>query len=361
MSTPNKRIPLHQRVAERLRREIRRDSATGDRLPSETALAVRCKVSTRTVREALATLAEEGLIERRHGSGTYVAPTASRRVAILIAFDVGHSRTSPIYFALPEALDNFLVANGMRTQLYLGKRQPDSDPAGQVFPELLNDAQRHHIHGVIALATERKPAWEKTLQELGVPVVGTASGLDYVVADDGYQPIRQGVAELVRQGCRRLAFLGWSGWNGEHRDRIDCFRDAARQHNVDTDDRWIYSEFHPNMVGAGWEGIREIWSASEEKPDGLLIQDDSLFNDAAAALLDLGVKIPDQLRIVTQAVKGMDVFRPFPVTALAYDPETWAEALGETLIALMAGRKTAGYRPVLTELTPCPYGAIASV
>mgnify|MGYP000529435410 FL=1 len=44
----------------------------GDLLPSEKELAELYDVSRNTLRKALKTLEEEGMIERRHGSGTYL-------------------------------------------------------------------------------------------------------------------------------------------------------------------------------------------------------------------------------------------------------------------------------------------------
>ncbi|MFI2431626.1 GntR family transcriptional regulator [Streptomyces sp. NPDC018693] len=60
-------------IADDLRRSIREDRyGPGDRLPSETDLARHYGHSVPTVQNALRVLAEEGLIDRRHGSGTFV-------------------------------------------------------------------------------------------------------------------------------------------------------------------------------------------------------------------------------------------------------------------------------------------------
>lgn len=70
--------PLHlstgrSEVAERLRRLIESNHFTaGDRLPSERELAERLGVSRTIVREAISTLEAIGLIEVRHGSGSYI-------------------------------------------------------------------------------------------------------------------------------------------------------------------------------------------------------------------------------------------------------------------------------------------------
>ncbi|MFI9004924.1 GntR family transcriptional regulator [Streptomyces sp. NPDC053541] len=50
----------------------------GDRLPSEPQLAVHYKVSTATLRHALALLQAEGLIEKVHGKGNFVRPPLRR-------------------------------------------------------------------------------------------------------------------------------------------------------------------------------------------------------------------------------------------------------------------------------------------
>ncbi|MET7751437.1 GntR family transcriptional regulator [Micromonospora sp. NPDC005367] len=63
----------HERVAEQLAREIRAGRLTlGSQLPGEHALATRFDVSRNTVRQALADLIRQGLIETRSGKGSFV-------------------------------------------------------------------------------------------------------------------------------------------------------------------------------------------------------------------------------------------------------------------------------------------------
>jgi GntR family transcriptional regulator len=52
----------------------------GDRLPSQAQLAAQLGISRATLREALLNLEQEGLIVRRHGVGTFVAPGYGSRV-----------------------------------------------------------------------------------------------------------------------------------------------------------------------------------------------------------------------------------------------------------------------------------------
>ncbi|MDQ4123369.1 MAG: GntR family transcriptional regulator [Acidobacteriota bacterium] len=74
------RIPLYYQLENVLREKIASGAfSPGDRLPTESELIKQYGVSRITVRQALGTLAEEGLIERQQGRGTFVAQRRTRR------------------------------------------------------------------------------------------------------------------------------------------------------------------------------------------------------------------------------------------------------------------------------------------
>lgn len=66
-------LPAWAQVVRDLRQTIARGMQAGDRLPSENALSARYGVSRITIRQALSALEDEGAIERRQGSGTFVS------------------------------------------------------------------------------------------------------------------------------------------------------------------------------------------------------------------------------------------------------------------------------------------------
>jgi GntR family transcriptional regulator len=77
-------VPLHRQLYLVLHDEIGRGVlGPGDALPTEQSLCDQFGVSRITVRRALADLVEAGLIERRHGVGSFVTerPPAARKVA----------------------------------------------------------------------------------------------------------------------------------------------------------------------------------------------------------------------------------------------------------------------------------------
>ena len=82
-NTSAKKKPRYLAMADELRNEILRGdySDPGD-FPTEVVLCKKFDVSRFTVREALRKLTSEGLIARKHGSGTVVQPASARAGAL---------------------------------------------------------------------------------------------------------------------------------------------------------------------------------------------------------------------------------------------------------------------------------------
>ncbi len=79
--------PLYIQLAQALRRQIAQGRfAAGDALPSERDLCTLMGASRVTVRKAIALLIEEGLLTRRHGSGTFVTPRIQAPGSFLTSF-----------------------------------------------------------------------------------------------------------------------------------------------------------------------------------------------------------------------------------------------------------------------------------
>jgi DNA-binding LacI/PurR family transcriptional regulator len=73
------------------------------------------------------------------------------------------------------------------------------------------------------------------------------------------------------------------------------------------------------------------------KPDGLVILDDMLFLDAQMAMLELGVRVPDDLRLVVQTNRGAEVPFRVPVDAIEIDPAEAAVALADAILKRVRG------------------------
>jgi GntR family transcriptional regulator len=103
MSLPmDSKMPKYNLVYGELVRKIEAGNwSPGDRLPSETALASEYGVSLGTVQRSLRILETEGVVVRRHGSGTYVATALPTQSEILVHFFVAGGKSENKSAPLP--------------------------------------------------------------------------------------------------------------------------------------------------------------------------------------------------------------------------------------------------------------------
>src|SRR5436190_12969995 len=89
------RRSLRHSIASGLRRRVvTGDLSPGERLPSEPELAKTLGVSRSSLRAAIALLEEDGLVQRLHGSGTYVTHRPVMRNDLSRNFGVSSMITS---------------------------------------------------------------------------------------------------------------------------------------------------------------------------------------------------------------------------------------------------------------------------
>lgn len=94
---PVSRKSIYEDIVQQLRGMIDRgELAVGDRLPPERRLAEMFSVSRNTVREAIRALGEQGQLESRQGSGTFVSETGSEPKDFATTFAGAILRGQPV-------------------------------------------------------------------------------------------------------------------------------------------------------------------------------------------------------------------------------------------------------------------------
>jgi DNA-binding LacI/PurR family transcriptional regulator len=342
---------LAERVAQEMRERLLKPLRPGGRLPSVRELAAELGVCVETVRAAQRLLADRGELEIRHGSGAYPpGRKAERCVGIVSELDLLHPRTSAFFPAVVRRLRCFFAASHVRTEFYMGESQPGERRERPTCGRLAADVAAGRLDGIVVVSAPETDSWRRFLDRLPAPFVG--AGSPYVAGLDPFSLIRLGLRSLAAQGGRRVAILGWA-----ERNTVDdaALASAAAEVGLETRPGWIRHGLHPQLCGAGWEEFREIWTACREKPDCLLATDDVLFAEATVAILEMGLRIPGQLRIAAHANAGAEPRVPFPLTLLRVDPAWGADQYGEMLVRLMDGQ------PVAAGLRLAPLEAVETV
>jgi len=192
VSTTAKRTPIWKSIHDTLRRDIsERRYAPGDKLPTEAALAKRFGVNRHTVRRALATLAEDGLVHARRGAGVFVAQShTDYPIGKRVRFHqnlraAGHLPGKQILALETRAADateaqHLALAQGDPVHVYEGLSLSDGQPVAlfqSVFPAArfpdLPDALPRLRSVTAALAEQGLPdytrAWTRLNAKLATP------------------------------------------------------------------------------------------------------------------------------------------------------------------------------------------------
>ena len=131
------RAPKYQRIADELRREISFGTfAPGSRMPAETDLTARFHVSLPTIRQALGVLRAEGLIESRHGIGTFVRE--NRKLQRRSRHRYGRARSDQ-QLLTSHLAHEILSAGPEEAPEYIAETLTDIPPAFIVRRRLLRD------------------------------------------------------------------------------------------------------------------------------------------------------------------------------------------------------------------------------
>jgi DNA-binding LacI/PurR family transcriptional regulator len=295
--------PKYRRIVESLRANIAAGHyRSGARLPSEAELVRRFGVSRMTVVKAMQQLQQEGLLVRRTGSGTYLAGTtrSANLVFGLIIPDLGETEIfEPICKGMAQS------PNMEGHSLSWGHSLTGSVNKEEVAEYLCQQYMEQRVSGVFFAPLEFSRCRDqvnhrilKALSGAGIPVVlldrcvlqyPERSDYDLVGLDNrraGYV-----VADyLIRQGARHIAFLAREGSAETVDDRIAGYRDALLAHGRDRADYRV-------IRGDGSDAAVLQAAMNEAKIDAIQCANDHTAARLMHSLLNLGVRIPEDIRI----------------------------------------------------------------
>lgn len=282
------------------------------RLPSETQLVKRFDVSRPTIGRALRSLQEEGLVERRAGSGTYVRlnkerPTDLRSSSPQLGMIVPSLRQTEIFESICGELASLARMHDYGLW-WGGSASPVSEAKMTVeeAEELCTHFIERGVAGVFFVPFEHQADREASnrriterLRQAGIPVVlidrdiggfPNRSEFDLVSADNfagGYL-----LAEhLIKLGMKRLAYVMRPLTASTVDARIAGARIAMLNHGLESPRKFIYSGDPTDT-----KFVRTF--AQAHQLDAILCTSDHLAAQLLQTLNRLGISVPKDLRIV---------------------------------------------------------------
>ncbi len=310
------------RVLQSIRREILQGRfREAQQLPSQAELARRHKVSLVTVGLAINRLAREGFIEPRHGSGTYVVDRLPHKNNIALVFwndpssRFAAGEWSRYHSALSAEARVINQEQGRNILPFYGINQHTDSEDRQ---RLLSYIEAHRLAGIIFAHFPIYLDGTPILDEPGIARVALMGEDDRSdlrsVEFDGEGWLEKAFDYFAKLGRKRVALvrLGRS-----HEDKI--ITRLAAQHGIEIPEYWR-QEIPIVNASAVRKCVRLLmYGAGAQRPDALLITDDNFVEDAQAALVDAGVRVPDDVAVVAHCNFPWPPARVLPVQRLGFD------------------------------------------
>lgn len=369
---PGAATPLYQQVALDIRTRIMSgEIPVGTQLQPHRELAVSYGVSVITINKALSGLVSEGVLHSRVGRGTFVAV----RPAPPASTEGAYARQT-LGFVLRDLSSPFfsLVAHA-------AQQRADELGYGLLFSSSSNRLDREEeqiqrfrdlgVDGLIIASMSRtyrisEPI--RALHDMGFPyvMVSYTEGTDVpFVGMDLDRAGHLATQHLIDSGRRKIGYIGdkFGSIMGELRGK--GHRRALEQSGLPVDPAFLFD--YP--YAGEWNDYRSGYAVGErvagmaEKPDGMFV-----FNDLGAlgfqdALLDRGIRVPDDVAIV-----GLDDIESaararVPLTTVRQPVDRIGALAVDTLLARLRHERTVTRKILAPELVvrqscgsaPVPY------
>ena len=329
-----------KRICDVLRDEIAAGTyRIGGLLPNLEALMARFDAGEYAVRRALRQLRSEGLVTIRRHVGVIVNDKSQGAWRGCVAFIA--VRMSGSYFAQILELQfsrRFAAAGYSLIPVFL---DPDANRAVNI--EALKRPLANGLSFAICHCLERQVT--DLLDSAGVP---------YVVVN-GFTKDFPNARAVIRDGSRRcyadlIKAMSAAGVRTvlelDLERRIDrSFKIQLRNAGIATN-RIMYGSL------AGYQRIGDVkklghrmvetFFADEQHrahpPDAILFDDDYLAFGGIVAILEAGLRIPDDIRVVSFSNRGNEPALGVTLARIENDPAAYGDAVADYVLALLAGR-----------------------
>jgi GntR family transcriptional regulator, arabinose operon transcriptional repressor len=305
---PDLKQRKHRQIFEELLRAINSGQyGEGQRLPSEAELVQGFGASRPTVARALRDLEYKGLVVRRAGSGTYVrsADRSQARVFGLLIPGLGDTEIfEPICKGMATA------AQRVSDDALLWGNAAFSAVAPEAEAERLCEHYvARQVSGVFFAPLELTSAMDEVnhrisaaLERAGIPAVLLDRDLEKyprrsrhdLIGIDNRRAGYTVTEHLLRQGCRRIVFVGRPHSAATVDARIAGYREALSCRDLVPSPDWVQRIDPDNR-----DAVRNVLAGI--RPDGFVCANDFTAAHLMASLEALGKRIPDEIRLV-----GMD-------------------------------------------------------
>ncbi len=267
-------------------------------------------------------------------------------------------RSFIVGFVLPGLLHSFFaeVAKGLTTVfrrngygLVIATSEEDPELERQEIEQLL--ARR--VDALIVATTQSNLASFQRIEEQGVPYVlidRRIAGLDaHFVGVDDRLVGAMATEHLIQYGCRRIACIYGSGLS-QSIGRLEGYRRALDKHGIAWRPEYVRNvdETGDASDDAAYATMKQLLALADP-PDSVYCFNDPSALNAMKAVLDAGLRIPEDVAIVGSGnIRHADFLR-VPLTTIDQNSVAMGERAGKLALSLIESKTPQPARTLLLE------------
>lgn len=338
--------PKYLQVAETLRHEIAagvfRDGQT---LMTEEDLRMRFNVSRQTVRQAIALLEDDGLVDRRRGSGTYVRHGPRHRTGPVHVAVITTYITDYIFPNIVSGIESVLNENDCMMSLSATYNDPKLERT------ILERVLQYQPDGLIvegARTARDNPNMDlyRKFVERNIPMIfingyyDELSNVPHVVMDD-YGGGRLAARELVKRGYRKLACV-FKNDDRQGLERERGFMDELAVYGLEVPkERVLHFTTEDRMTLFQQEKGRTFAAELSRKGavDGICCYNDAFASGLVLAMSERGTRFPQDVGVIAFDNSSYAEMCHPGLTTFGHPKEAFGATAAEKLLRMIGGEK----------------------
>lgn len=315
----------------------KKELRAGDKLYSENELSQMFKLSRQTVRHALSVLEAEGLLERVHGSGTYIGSKKGNirkrlmNIAVISTYVDGY-----IFPPTLQGIVQTLSGAGYTTQIAFTNNRVDNER--KILEGIL---EKDNVDGVIVEATKSalpNPNLEYYLELKRRQIALLFFNCGYpeldapVVALDDVHVAEEAVNYLLSQGHRKIAGI-FKADDGQGKLRYTGYVKALLRAGLNVDDKtilWIDTMDQKYLKNIKDSVLRRLIGCT-----AVLCYNDEVAFGLIELLHKEGFRVPGQLSVASIDASELSMLAEPHITSVPYPMEELGCKAAKNMLTLI--------------------------
>ena len=330
-------IPLYIQLADELRKQILDGSIkVGDKLPSESEMIKTYKLGRLTIRDALSILANEGLVEKHHGKGTFCKACLTHpKYRIDIMLDLTDMYFVPHYLhTICSVLDSYDVSIVLN----------DTKNKSEIICSLIEKVLSEGTDGVIFQPPTSECTAPQNLKELLDRLV--SERIPYIMIDNAYSNVEPSYAMMDEEhsgliaanylkslGHKKMCMVEYN-INVDSELRKKGFTDAL-------DEKPVIINYDSNI----FENISELMKKSKDIT-AFFCYNDIVAKDCYDIFEKLSLKIPDDISVVSVDDTIIASTLTPSLTSVVHSKEHLAKSVANAMISIISGNSQWPFKKV---------------